>query len=294
VQLHHRYTPYNYFESVIQFNKVLYNDSYRTDADQNGGKEFAPSVELASLADVRASRSSALSDAPHTSQFYCHTSNVNNMVLSTLLSPDNDALSITQPSPMTSFDWSDFPLVHQFNPDDDEYIQLSSDVIDSSRAFQQFTSKKTKLNDIDKENLRYSYTLLPRPSYSSSPSSSFSSISSASSTCSDTSVTLRDGSHARRVSFAPRVEVREYEIVIGDHPSCELFPLSLGWSYSDSTFEGYSSPSSRRHGNQMKLTYLERKAKLQRVGGYTNEELQSAHKSNLRHVPTSAQLPLYS
>ncbi len=64
MQLHHRYTPYNYFESVIQFNKVLYNDSYRTDADQNGGKEFAPSVELASLADVRASRSSALSDAP--------------------------------------------------------------------------------------------------------------------------------------------------------------------------------------------------------------------------------------
>ena len=223
-----------------------------------------------------------------------HTSTIN-MVLSMLLSSDNDALSITQPSPMTSFDWSDFPLVHQFNPDDDECIQLSSDVlIDSSRAFQQQTSKKTKLNDIDKENSPCSYTLLPRPSYSPFLSSSLSSMTSTSSTCSETSVTLSDRSNGRRVSFAPRIEVREYDVVIGDHPSCDLLPLSLGWTYSDSTFQGYSSPSSRRHGNQMKLTYLERKALLESVGGYTQEELNHAHKSNLRHVPTSKQLPFCS
>lgn len=217
------------------------------------------------------------------------------MVLSTLLSYDKDALSITQPSPMTYFDWSDFPLVHQFNPDDDEYINLSNGGSDSSHAFDRHNRKKSKLNDLDdNETPLCSYTSLQRSSCMPFLSSSFSTITTTSSTCSDSSVTLSDRPNSRRVSFAPRVEVREYDILIGDHLSCDLLPLSLGWTYAESTFQDYSSPESRRHGNQMKLTYWERKYLLQRVGGYTEEELQHSHKSNLRHVPTSDQLPVFS
>jgi len=205
-----------------------------------------------------------------------------NMVLATLLTNDNDALCITQPSPMTSFDWSDFPLVHQFNPEDDECINLSSDGIEASRAFAHQSIKKSKLNN---ELCSYSSIQRSLPSLTSS----FSSITSTSST--DSSVT---SSSDRRLSFAPRVEVREYDLVIGDHPSCDLLPLSLGWTYSESSFQDYKSPNTRRHGNQMKLTYLERKNLLQRVGGYSEGELQCSQKNTLHHVRTTTQFEVSS
>lgn len=78
------------------------------------------------------------------------------------------------------------------------------------------------------------------------------------------------------------MEVRERDTVIGDHLSCNLLLLSLGWTYSDSTFQGYSKPETRRHGNQMKLTRLERRALLQsKAGGRAEEELKHSLKSAL-------------
>jgi hypothetical protein len=39
--------------------------------------------------------------------------------------------------------------------------------------------------------------------------------------------------HKKSVSFSS-LEIREYEVVIGDHPCCTRgVPLSLGWEYSD-------------------------------------------------------------
>ena len=42
-------------------------------------------------------------------------------------------------------------------------------------------------------------------------------------------------SSKRRVSFANTVQVRSYNVVQGDHPSCKLLPLSLDWDYSASS-----------------------------------------------------------
>lgn len=204
------------------------------------------------------------------------------MVLSTFLHNNNDALCITQPSPMTSFDWSDFPLVHQFNPDDENEkldFQRQNDVDSSLRSFEP-TSNKRKL---DNNDLSTSYSPVQRTCYP--PSLSSSDCSLASSCTSDLSSSDRDN----RVSFAPRVEVRHYDLVLGDHPSCDDLPLSLDWTYSEATYQDYSS-SPRRHGNQLRLSYWERKNLLIRVGGYTADELSPQRLSPLHHVPTATKL----
>lgn len=38
----------------------------------------------------------------------------------------------------------------------------------------------------------------------------------------------------KSVSFS-NVRVREHSIIIGDHPACEVLPLSLGWGYAPET-----------------------------------------------------------
>jgi hypothetical protein len=84
------------------------------------------------------------------------------------------------------------------------------------------------------------------------------------------------GSHPRshrKVSFNLYASVREYKVVIGDHPSCkDALPLSLDWSFEDST----SIPAterSARYSLPKRLTYVERKLRLKRVGGFSEEAL---------------------
>jgi len=40
---------------------------------------------------------------------------------------------------------------------------------------------------------------------------------------------------AKRVSFGTRVEIREYNVIQGDHPACAI-PLALDWGHSDSIY----------------------------------------------------------
>jgi len=216
------------------------------------------------------------------------------MVLATLLSNESDAVCITHQSPMTSFDWSDFPCVRQFNPDDEEFVNFSSNTTITRRAFEPRRALEHKLSDND----LYESSYQRLPSLAETFGSSLSSIDS---TCSSSSTSsdvddLCSDTTTRRVSFAPRVEVREYDIVIGDHPSCDLLPLSLGWTYSDTTFQDYTCEQTRRR--PMKLTYLQRKNLLRQVGGYSEEELQSSPKNDCRntlhHVPTTTQLTMFS
>lgn len=206
------------------------------------------------------------------------------MVLSTLLPSSSDALCITQPSPMTSFDWSDFPLVHQFNPEHDEnetQLHFHDDATSlDTRSFQDNPkSIKCKLNENLNNNELFS-SIQPAFFLSSSDSSLSSSTSD-----------MDDSSRHSRVSFAPRVEIREYNLILGDHPMCESLPLSLGWSYSqESSFQDYAQ-TTRRHGNQLKLTFMERRNRLARVGGYSQGELRMKIASRLHHVPTTSHLP---
>jgi hypothetical protein len=96
------------------------------------------------------------------------------------------------------------------------------------------------------------------------------------------------------VTFAPSVQVREYAVVVGDHPSCQDLPLSLDWKHTEEQSVEYSSHS-RRHGTQLRLTYYERRNIL-RVAGYTEADLRQAERqqvrvgSPLRHIPTAKEL----
>lgn len=166
----------------------------------------------------------------------------------------------SQLAPLQTFCWSDFPLVHQHNPDA---------VFESSPP-----TVKQPLLSID---------------FTSSFSSDVSVASSSSSVSSSRS------SHGKRVSFAPSIEVREYALQIGDHPCCEALPLSLGWTYFETHQCNYAA-SSRRHGSQLRLTYYERK-NLLRQAGYSESDIRDAEglsrTSPLRHVPTAAQFSMY-
>jgi hypothetical protein len=88
------------------------------------------------------------------------------------------------------------------------------------------------------------------------------------------------------VSFAPSVQVREYAIVVGDHPMCPILPLSLDWKHSEERSQEYASHS-RRYGPQLRLTYYERRNIL-RTAGYTEADLRKAEgQVLLRHSPTA-------
>jgi hypothetical protein len=181
------------------------------------------------------------------------------MVLALLLSQPYGAfvggmkLSVTPPAISTTFDWSDFPLVHQHNPD----VVFEACEIGN------------------------------KPSLERTLSSSLSSIDSdvsTSSSCASSSKSFKC------VSFAPSVQVREYAVVVGDHPSCQDLPLSLDWKHTEEQSVEYSSHS-KRHGTQLRLTYYERRNIL-RGAGYTEADLRQAERQQafpLRHVPTASE-----
>jgi hypothetical protein len=109
----------------------------------------------------------------------------------------------------------------------------------------------------------------------------------------------------KRVSFS-NVHVREHSLVIGDHPCCEMLPLSLGWGhlpeavYDLNEFERHSSLLSNNsftssssssfslsnvdeeddmfadgncQGPARKLSYIERKLRLKTVSGLSETDL---------------------
>jgi len=111
--------------------------------------------------------------------------------------------------------------------------------------------------------------------------------------------------HKKKVSFS-NLEIREYSVVFGDHPSCANLPLTLGWGHSEEEIIDLnaweqSRAGYRRHGHELRLTYFERKNVLKRVGGMSESDLvgHQHHRSSgdrihvnspLRHVPTTRTL----
>mmetsp|Transcript_1718 Transcript_1718/g.2370 ORF Transcript_1718/g.2370 Transcript_1718/m.2370 type:complete len:223 (-) Transcript_1718:147-815(-) len=109
----------------------------------------------------------------------------------------------------------------------------------------------------------------------------------------------------KKVSFS-NLEIREYSVVFGDHPSCENLPLSLGWGHSEDEIIDlnaweHSRAGYRRHGYELKLSFFERKNILKRVGGMSESDLVELERerrcggkvcvsSPLHHVPTTRTL----
>jgi len=87
------------------------------------------------------------------------------------------------------------------------------------------------------------------------------------------------------VSFS-NLQIREYDLTLGDHPSCSYGPpVSLGWDYRDAAvvpLEKYEKARSnkfpRRKSSQLVLSYNVRKYLLLKTAGYTKAELREAMK----------------
>jgi hypothetical protein len=81
----------------------------------------------------------------------------------------------------------------------------------------------------------------------------------------------------KRVSFH-KAEIREYAVVVGDHPMCEDgLPISLDWKHTEEKVIDLATvhdfKSSRRFKSLRRLSYDDRVQRLQSVSGMTTEEV---------------------
>jgi len=100
--------------------------------------------------------------------------------------------------------------------------------------------------------------------------------------------------HKKSVSFAS-LDIREYNIVIGDHPCCTMgCPLSLGWEYSESSslsldqYEATRSP--RRNRRDLRTTCEQRRQILSEDGEVSELEMRRAQRKLHRARSCSAKL----
>ena len=82
------------------------------------------------------------------------------------------------------------------------------------------------------------------------------------------------------------VQIREYDVVIGDHPSCtEGLSLAIGWNYNQEQLQKIeyyeASRKERRPSADLMLSAKERWRKLANDGGYTEKELFLEHRKIL-------------
>lgn len=79
----------------------------------------------------------------------------------------------------------------------------------------------------------------------------------------------------RRVRFAPLMRVRTHTLVLGDHPLCTGgMALQLGWESSGTQYVPLkSSPPQKRNLNAFRLSYAQRRDRLQHLTGLTGSQL---------------------
>ncbi|GKY91961.1 hypothetical protein MPSEU_000167700 [Mayamaea pseudoterrestris] len=100
--------------------------------------------------------------------------------------------------------------------------------------------------------------------------------------------------HVKRVSFTA-LEVREYNICVGDHPCCQVgVPISLGWDYEDkgviASLEDYElMRCPRRDRVELRKSAEERRQMLVNAGA-PEEELRKAQRQLQRARSCSAKL----
>lgn len=108
---------------------------------------------------------------------------------------------------------------------------------------------------------------------------SLSSSCSSDSLFSDNEPSLRRSSRRqKRVSFS-KAEIREYAVVVGDHPLCEDgLPISLDWKHTQETKVidlaiGHDSSLDKRLSSLRRLSYDDRVERLRSVSGMTTEDV---------------------
>lgn len=197
----------------------------------------------------------------------------------------------------TSYGWSDFtPVTYR------EYRNF--DVLSSSSTFSS-TTENTQLDFRSDVGLNTSSMNIPNL-YTSSHNSGVPAVRKSIDSLSPLLLSQSPSSCRRKesrtfnkqnkqVSFSNLLEIREHEIIIGDHPCCsDGMPLALGWDHSEtelvdidiygqrkknnsedkiSCFDDDVTNFSRRQRRRFRLTYGDRIDLLIRTTGLSKREL---------------------
>jgi hypothetical protein len=159
---------------------------------------------------------------------------------------------------MDSFSWEDFPVVAQ---NDYSFVVLLKSDNETTRTPNMMELSSTSSSSSEDDSLVSeeddSVTMLP---------------------------SLRE---KRRVKFAPWIEMRTHSITLGDHPLCEVLPLSLGWEYDQECIHLETHEQSKKvtrycNSGPSRLSYLERKHRLVHVAGFSSQQLMN-HVTTMKH-----------
>ena len=133
-------------------------------------------------------------------QYFCTRSRDTAIMESYLEPPSPKKLKTTRieilmdgPDPsLSSFTWSDFPILS-------EELNIPPTV----RGMKQSSSMPTLVSSSEEEDLEEALPCLTDENMLSQP----------------------------RIRFSKRIQIREYETILGDHPWSDSYPLTFGWNY---------------------------------------------------------------
>mmetsp|Transcript_12668 Transcript_12668/g.18618 ORF Transcript_12668/g.18618 Transcript_12668/m.18618 type:complete len:230 (+) Transcript_12668:146-835(+) len=215
------------------------------------------------------------------------------MTLSSL-SNDGPVLNITfnrRQDKISNISWSDFPVVGDEYQFKENPFELNTDVIQKDETSIRLTVPSSILPT------SVSWSDFPAvgdgcdigmSSENSSQKFNNSFVSSVENRCNEESInemSVSRKTHRKSVSFNKFLEVRHHALTIGDHPSCrDSLPISLAWEHADTMMmdlDGFEAERQgfRRNGNEMKLSYYERKNMLRNISGLSEADM----KEHLRH-----------
>jgi hypothetical protein len=111
-----------------------------------------------------------------------------------------------------------------------------------------------------------------------------------------------DSSNEQKRVYFGNLEMRKYEIVLGDHPDCSSGPpVAIGWEYSPAetiSVDQYEALKPRRRSmDQLELNYFVRKQMLRRNAGVSDEEMRQSiddvHRIQKQRLRTKRMQPVY-
>ena len=104
-----------------------------------------------------------------------------------------------------------------------------------------------------------------------------------------------DSPPKKTVRFAEVAQIRTYDVILGDHPSCRGgMALQLGWSHGGTElvqFEIYEEASRHRNMVQLHLSFFHRRERLRHLTGMSGCELLRAEYELLFEKETVSMIP---
>lgn len=180
-----------------------------------------------------------------------------------ILSSKSSLLEASVDASITSFCWSDFPVISQFHENLLPVVSIESKISPS------FANCMPGLASSD--SLSVSSDDWSIISENDDDDDDLTTCSTGTSGNISIDVVKESSKKRKSVSFAPQLEIRPYKIIVGDHPDCPTLPLSLDWAHGETemiNLEKYERSRMRiRRRRPRRLLHYERKERLEEVSG---------------------------